>query len=217
VVDEERRLDRAFFEQSVLEVARQLIGCTIHSRLGGGKAAGRIVEAEAYADSTDLASHAARLKQGRVELMSGEPGHAYVYRSHGLHAMLNFVSEPIGRTSAVLIRALEPTVGIELMRRRRSLDKLELLCSGPGRLCQALGIALEDHGIDIVTSDRLWVEYGPAPVSISAGPRIGISKATGRPWRFFETGSRFVSAHRRGVPLNALTDVTGDTISAIQR
>jgi DNA-3-methyladenine glycosylase len=217
VVDQELRLERAFFEQPVLVVARQLIGCTIHTCLGGGETAGRIVEAEAYADATDLASHAARLKQGRVELMSGEPGHAYVYRSHGLHAMLNFVSEPRGKTAAILIRALEPTVGIELMRHRRRLEKLELLCAGPGRLCQALGITLEDHGIDVVTSDRLWAEDGPPPLSISAGPRIGISRATDRPWRFFETGSRFVSAHRRGVPLEALTDVSSDTISAADR
>jgi DNA-3-methyladenine glycosylase len=217
VADQEQRLNRAFFEQPVLEVARQLIGCAIHSCLGGGNTAGRIVEAEAYADASDLASHAARLKKGRVELMSGEPGQAYVYRSHGLHTMLNFVSEPKGQIAAVLIRALEPTEGIELMRQRRGLDKLELLCSGPGRVCQALGITLEEHGIDIVTSDRLWVGHGPPPESISAGTRIGISKSTERPWRFFETGSRFVSAHRRGIPLETPTVVAGDTISAAER
>jgi DNA-3-methyladenine glycosylase len=195
------RLDRSFYERPVLDVARELIGCSVISRLGGGCAAGRIVEAEAYADATDLASHAARLKRGRVESMAGTPGLTYLYRSHGIHAMLNVVAEPVGQPGAVLIRALEPTRGIDVMRQRRGLDLLESLCSGPGKLCKALGISLDDHGIDLVTSDLLWIELSSSTPAISVSGRIGISKDRDRPWRFFETESRFVSASRRGVPL----------------
>jgi DNA-3-methyladenine glycosylase len=195
------RLDRSFYERPVLDVARELIDCSVISRLGGGCTAGRIVEAEAYADATDLASHAARLKRGRVESMAGTPGFTYIYRSHGIHAMINVVAEPVGQTGAILIRALEPTVGIDLMRQRRALETLESLCSGPGKLCQALGISLDDHGIDLVTSDFLWIEHASLTPAISVSGRIGISKDRDRPWRFFETGSRFVSASRRGTPL----------------
>jgi DNA-3-methyladenine glycosylase len=195
------RHDRSFYERSVLDVARELIGCSVNSRLGGGCTAGRVVEAEAYADATDLASHAARLKRGRVESMAGTPGFTYVYRSHGIHAMLNVVAEPVDQTGAILIRALEPTDGIDLMRQRRGLEPLESLCSGPGKLCQALGISLDDHGIDLVTSDVLWIEPSCSTPAISVSGRIGISKDRDRLWRFSETGSRFVSASKRGVPL----------------
>ena len=133
--------------------------------------------------------------------MSGTPGSTYVYRSHGIHAMLNIVAEPRGRTGAVLIRALEPLHGIELMQERRGLMPLESLCSGPGKLCQALGISLDDHGIDLVTSELLWIEPSSSTPAISVSGRIGISKDRDRPWRFLETESRFVSASRRGVPL----------------
>lgn len=209
-----RRIPREFFAKPVLEVTRCLIGCTLRSRLGGAMTSGVIVEAEAYAGASDLASHAARLKRGGVLSMSGEPGIAYIYRSHGLHAMLNVVAEPAGRTAAVLIRAIEPLDGTDVMRQRRGVDKLELLCSGPGRLCQALGVRLEHHGIDVVTSDLLWLEVGLPPASISASGRIGISKATDRPWRFFETGCPFVSAHRRGMKIESLGTLTGDTINS---
>jgi DNA-3-methyladenine glycosylase len=202
-----RRLDRSFFSNPVVEVAKNLLGCVLRSNLGGVDTSGVIVEAEAYSDATDLASHAARLKRGGVLSMSGEPGITYIYRSHGIHTMLNFVSEPIDQSAAVLIRALEPVDGIEIMQRRRGVEKLKLLCSGPGRLCQALGIRLSDHGLDIVTSELLWVERGTPPLSISKSERIGISKARDRQWRFFVTGNEFVSARGR-VPS---TVVTGDS------
>jgi DNA-3-methyladenine glycosylase len=133
--------------------------------------------------------------------MWGEPGIAYVYRSYGIHAMLNVVTEPIGATGAVLIRALEPLTGIDLMRIRRGLDEDRLLCSGPGRLCQALGIGLDLHGIDLVTSDRLWTAPGESPRNVSTSGRIGISRGQEHPWRFWTTGSPHVSAHRRALLL----------------
>ena len=167
-----------------------------------------MVEAEAYADAADLASHAARLKRGRVESMAGSPGFTYVYRSHGIHTMLNVVAEPEGSTAAILIRALEPQCGISAMQERRGVDSVEALCSGPGKLCQALGISLDDHGIDLVTSEQLWIARGLSKPPISTGSRIGTSRDRDRMWRFFETGSRFVSAHRRGTPI----DLAGDTI-----
>jgi DNA-3-methyladenine glycosylase len=190
----------------VLSVAQDLIGCTIWSRLGGACAAGRIVEAEAYAGVSDLASHAARLKRGRVESMSGTPGFTYVYRSHGIHSMLNVVAELEGSTAAILIRALEPQIGIDVMRERRGLDAIEALCSGPGKLCQALGISLDDHQIDLVSSDQIWIEQRHSEPLISISGRIGISRDRERLWRFFETGSRFVSSHRRGAPIDRLSD-----------
>jgi DNA-3-methyladenine glycosylase len=195
------RLDRAFFARPTLEVARALLGCIVVAIGPDGETSGRIVEVEGYLDASDLASHAARLKRGRALVMSGPPGIAYVYRSMGLHAMLNVVTEPPGCTGAVLIRALEPLTGIDLMRARRGSDDVRLLCSGPGRLCQALGISLDDHGTDLSTSDRLWFAGGGGVNSVSVSSRIGISRATDVEWRFFVTGSRFVSAHRNGTVL----------------
>jgi DNA-3-methyladenine glycosylase len=194
------RLERDFFDRPTLEVARDLLGQIIVSVTWEGRTAGRIVETEAYLGSDDPASHAARLKQGRVEAMWGEPGIAYVYRSYGVHAMLNVVAKPEGQTGAVLIRALEPLEGIELMRLRRGTDRLTLLCSGPGRLCQALGIGLDVHGTDLVTSDRLWIAAGETAEDVSVSDRIGISRGQEHPWRFWVTGNPHVSAHRRAWP-----------------
>jgi DNA-3-methyladenine glycosylase len=191
------RLDRHFYTRSTLSVAQALLGQVIVSNTPEGCTAGRIVETEAYLGPDDPASHAARLKQGRVEAMWGEPGIAYVYRSYGVHAMLNVVSEPEGETGAVLIRALEPLVGIDLMRLRRGTQRLNHLCSGPGRLCQALGIGLDLHGTDLVTSDRLWIVRGETVEDVSSSGRIGISRGQEHPWRFWVTGNPHVSAHRR--------------------
>jgi DNA-3-methyladenine glycosylase len=192
------RLDRAFYARPTLTVARALLGCVLVSDRPDGRTSGRIVETEGYLGPDDPASHAARLRTGRVTAMWGPPGIAYVYRSYGLHAMLNAVAEPEGATGAVLIRALEPLEGIDLMRRRRGVEPEHLLCAGPGRLCQALGIVLADHGLDLVESDRLRIEPGPPPPAVSAGGRIGVGGGAELPWRFFATGSRYVSAHRRG-------------------
>ena len=196
----DERIGRDFYARPTLHVARDLLGQVVVSRTPDGQTAGRIVETEAYHGPDDPASHAARLKQGRVEAMWGEPGIAYIYRSYGIHAMLNVVTEPAGVTGAVLIRALEPLAGIELMQRRRGTDRLPLLCSGPGRLCQALGIALDWHGADLVTSDRLWIAPGEPAAEVSISRRIGISRGQEHPWRFWVTGSPHVSAHRRAWP-----------------
>jgi DNA-3-methyladenine glycosylase len=199
--DLETRLGRAFFARPTREVARDLLGQVVVSLTADGRTGGRIVETEAYLGVDDPASHAARLKRGRVEVMWGEPGIAYVYRSYGIHAMLNVVAEPEGETGAVLIRALEPVEGIALMQCRRGIGNEHLLCSGPGRLCQALGIGLDLHGTDLVTSRRLWIAPGEPVCDVLSSSRIGISRGTEHPWRFWEKGNRHVSAHRRGSPL----------------
>src|SRR5918997_1667672 len=167
-------LERAFYERPTVDVARDLLGQVLVSVTTEGRTAGRIVETEAYLGTDDPASHAARLRTGRVEAMWGEPGIAYVYRSYGIHAMLNVVTEPLGETGAVLIRALEPLIGIDVMRARREVDDERLLCSGPGKLCQALGIGLDLHGTDLVSSDTLWISPGQPARDISTSGRVGI-------------------------------------------
>ena len=199
--DLEAHLERAFYERATVDVAHALLGQVLVSVTSEGRTSGRIVETEAYLGADDPASHAARLRTGRVEAMWGEPGIAYVYRSYGIHAMLNVVTEPPGETGAVLIRALEPMIGIDLMRRRRGIEDERLLCSGPGKLCQALGIGLEMHGTDLVTSEKLWLSRGEPPRDVSTSGRIGISRGQAHPWRFWTTGNPHVSAHRRALSL----------------
>jgi DNA-3-methyladenine glycosylase len=183
-------LDPAFYGRPVVEVAQDLLGCVVTH----GGTAGVIVETEAYHDS-EPACHAFVGFTARTETLFGPPGMAYVYRSYGIHALLNAVCEPEGVGAAVLIRALEPLAGIELMRERRGLDRLEDLCSGPGKLTQALGIELSENGTDL---SRGPVRIGPpAPgweeVDYVAAPRVGITKAAELPWRFCATRSRSVS------------------------
>jgi DNA-3-methyladenine glycosylase len=171
----------------VHEVAPTLIGATLLVDGVGG----RIVEVEAY-DQEDPASHGYRGRTQRNASMFGPPGHAYVYRSYGVHWCLNLVCEDEGVASAVLIRALEPTHGIEHMRERRGLEAERLLCSGPGRLCQALAVTREHDGRPL---DRPPFEVLAAdkPVEVVAGPRIGITQAVELPWRYAEASSRFLS------------------------
>jgi DNA-3-methyladenine glycosylase len=175
------------FTRSVHEVAPELIGATLLVDGVGG----RIVEVEAY-DQEDPASHAYRGRTPRNASMFGPAGHAYVYRSYGIHWCLNLVCEGEGVPSAVLVRALEPTHGLDEMRKRRGLDDPRLLASGPGRLCQALGITREHDGLPL---DRPPFELHerPAPVEVVAGARVGITRATELPWRYAEAGSRFLS------------------------
>lgn len=175
------------FSASSVEVARQLIGACV--RIDG--VGGRIVETEAY-DREDPASHTFSGPTPRNAAMFGPPGHAYVYRSYGVHWCLNFVCREPGHGAGVLIRALEPIAGLDLMRQRRGLDDERLLCAGPGRLCQALAVTREHDGLPL---DAPPFELQPAerPVAVVVGPRIGISKAMEMPWRFGLAGSRFLS------------------------
>jgi DNA-3-methyladenine glycosylase len=182
-----KQLRRNFFARSVHEVAPELVGVTL---LFDG-AGGRIVEVEAY-DHEDPAAHGYRGKTERNASMFGPPGHAYVYRSYGIHWCLNFVCEGEGVASAVLIRALEPDKGLDEMRRRRGLDEQRLLCAGPGRLCQALGITRDHDGLPLDEPPFELLARTKQP-EIVTGPRIGITQAADRPWRYALAGSRFLS------------------------
>jgi DNA-3-methyladenine glycosylase len=176
-----------FFARSVHEVAPELIGAELYVDGVGGQ----IVEVEAY-DDGDPAAHGFRGKTERNASMFGPSGHAYVYRSYGIHWCLNFVCGEKGVPSAVLIRALGPTRGIEEMRARRGVVELRLLCSGPGRLCQALAITREHDGLAL-DQPPFELRARREPVELQAGPRIGITKAVERPWRYGLAGSRLVS------------------------
>ena len=183
--------DRAFFARPVLDVARDLVGWTVRH----GETAGVIVETEAYHES-EPACHAFVGVTPRTATLFGPPGVAYVYRSYGIHALLNAVCEPEGVGAAVLIRALEPLDGIDLMRDRRRMDRLEDLCSGPGKLSQALGIELTENGTDLLGAGPILLEPPGEDVAdrdLIASTRIGITKATELPWRFCASGSRSVS------------------------
>ena len=181
------RLHRRFFDRPVHEVARELIGATLLFRGTGGI----IVEVEAY-HHTDPAAHSYGGMTERNAVMFGPPGHVYVYRSYGIHWCANLVCEPEGSASAVLIRALQPTEGIAAMRRRRGLREQRLLCSGPGRLCQALGITRAQNGLAVDRPPFELLARSHAP-EIATGLRIGISKAADRPWRYGLAGSPYLS------------------------
>jgi DNA-3-methyladenine glycosylase len=179
---------RAFFQRSVHAVAPELIGAELYVDGVGGT----IVEVEAY-DHEDPAAHGyggRRTERNASMFLPG--GHAYVYRSYGIHWCLNFVCQDEGVASAVLIRAVEPTQGLEAMRARRRMDEPRLLMSGPGRLCQALGVTRDHDGLPL---DRAPFDLRPrrGEPELVVGPRIGITKAADRPWRYGLAGSRFLS------------------------
>jgi DNA-3-methyladenine glycosylase len=186
-------LPPSFYDRSVHAVARDLIGCTV----AHGETAGVIVETESY-HSDDEACHAFVGLTPRNRVLFGPPAHAYVYFSYGVHSLLNFVAEPEGEAAAVLIRALEPVDGIEAMRARRGTYRIEELCSGPGKLTQALDIGLELNGLSLQDGPIrvLARQDGWSAPRILSTERVGITKATELPWRFSAAGSRFVSRPR---------------------
>jgi DNA-3-methyladenine glycosylase len=180
-------LSRRFFARSVHDVAPDLIGVTLLVDGVGG----RIVEVEAY-DQEDPASHGFRGQTARNAVMFGAAGYAYVYRSYGIHWCLNFVCNEPGRAEAVLIRALEPTNGLDLMRARRGVSAERALCSGPGKLCQALGVTSDHDGLPLDEPPFELLPHTETP-PIVTGPRIGITRAADLPWRYGLEGSPFVS------------------------
>ena len=182
-----------FYARDVCTVARELIGCVVRH----GDCSGVIVETEAFHES-EPACHAFAGLTARTQTLFGPPGRAYVYRSYGIHALLNAVAEPEGVGAAALIRALEPLDGLELMRERRGISAIDQLCSGPGRLTQALGIGLEHNGSDLETGpvEILPRGTGTPPAQLARSRRIGITKAIDLEWRYSLAGSRFVSRPR---------------------
>lgn len=193
-------LPRSFYARDPITVARELVGKRLMRRAEEGFCAGTIVETEAYLSSRDAACHATRGMTRKNATMFGPPGHAYVYMIHAKWC-LNAVTEEVGLGSAVLIRAIEPLEGIELMRQRRGKERLLDLARGPARLCQALAVSKVHDGWDLTTGRELWIAEAATddlPLRVVRSPRIGISSATHRLLRFFALGNVYVSG-RRGI------------------
>jgi DNA-3-methyladenine glycosylase len=192
-------LPRDFYARDPATVARELLGKRLVRESAEGIAAGRIVEVEAYLSSRDPACHAHRGPSKKNATMFGPAGHAYVYMIHARWC-LNAVTESAGLGSAVLIRAIEPLAGIELMQLRRGREDHLDLARGPARLCQSLAVTREHDGWDLTLGRELWIaddlDLNGAPLAIARSPRIGISSATGRLLRFFVAGNRYVSGRR---------------------
>jgi DNA-3-methyladenine glycosylase len=189
-----RPLARSFFARDTVGVARALLGCVLETRIQGKTTSGRIVEVEAYVGPHDPAAHGyGNRRSARNASIFGPPGTLYVYFIYGMHWCCNAVTEREGYPAAVLLRALEPIEGMDVMRRRRGLDDVERLCSGPAKLCQALGI---DRRLDGASLRGPAIRVLPAihrPRRILAVPRIGIRRAADWPLRFLEEGSRWTS------------------------
>jgi len=191
----EKRFDRSFFEREVTQVAKELLGSYLHRRLGEVEFIGRIVETEAYHQS-DPASHSFRGMTERNKIMFGEAGFAYVYFTYGMHYCANVVCGFPGSAEAILLRALEPVKGLgEMYERREKAKKDTDLLSGPGKLCQAFAIGKEQNGIDLITSDELFLTRGKLRTDekIKITSRVGITVAVEKEWRFFIKDNPFVS------------------------
>ena len=190
------KLSRSFYEQNTIDVAKQLLGKYLVRKHPEGGAVGRIVETEAYVGPQDLACHASKGRTARTEVMFGPAGHAYVYFIYGFYNMLNLVTEAKDYPAAVLIRAVEPVDGIELMKERRQNGALRNLASGPGKLCQAFAVDRSLNGADL-RGDVLYVEDRGEPIpKFQATPRIGVDYAgkwKSKPYRFLVRGSGFIS------------------------
>jgi DNA-3-methyladenine glycosylase len=197
----DRVLPPAFYDQRVVVAARACIGKILVRRTEEGTTAGRIVEAEAYHGPEDLAAHSSGGKPTkRTEAMFGPPGHVYMFLLYGMHWAFNIVVGQIGIPHAILIRAIEPTEGLDLMAERRKMDASRReLTNGPGKLCAALALTGADYGVSL-TSEALHLERGRVRGSIGRSPRINVDYAgawASRPWRFYERGNRYVSVKPR--------------------
>lgn len=207
-----RKLRRSFFDRPTLVVAREVLGQVLVHRTPDGLAAGRIVEVEAYIGEDDPACHAAPGPTRRNRPLYGPPGFSYVYLNYGMHHLMNLVTEPEGSPAAVLVRALEPLEGIELMRRRRGINGSHVsdadLCRGPGNLSRALGITLAQNWLDL-EGDSLYLEdRGLRVGEVAWSPRIGIRVGTDRAWRCHVPASDAVSGPRRPSPVRVRTRTT---------
>jgi DNA-3-methyladenine glycosylase len=201
-----KKLPRNFYDRNTIDIAVDLLGCEIISTVGGVKSGGMIVETEAYRGPDDPACHAFVGQTRRNGVMFGPPGRLYVYFTYGNHYMLNVVCEPDGFPAAVLLRAVEPRYGIEIMRKRREIDELTNLCSGPGKLAKALGITISENNTDLLGS-KIFIR-GPSDggFDIAASPRIGIGERGHRKlWRFHISGNAHVSKGGRYVRENSHT------------
>lgn len=185
-------LPPGFYARPTLEVARDLLGCVLVHNSPEGCTAGRIVETEGYLPEIDPACHAYRGRTRRNEPMWGPPGRAYVYFTYGIHHCMNVVTEPDGVAAAVLIRALEPLVGLDIMSGRRNNRNLKLLCAGPGRLCQAMALESGLSGTSLQGPELLVLPGVPAGDVVST-TRIGISDGKDFPWRYYPAGNRWIS------------------------
>jgi DNA-3-methyladenine glycosylase len=194
-----RALPAAFFARDTRRVARELLGCILETRIGGVCAAGRIVEVEAYVGPHDPAAHGYGWRRTRRNnALFGPPGTCYVYFTYGAHWCANAVTERNGYPAAVLIRALEPLVGLEAMRRRRGVREAERLCAGPGRLCQALGIDGRLNGLPLTRPPIRILGRARRPKAIATGPRVGVSRGADWPLRYCEVGSPWLSRAAAG-------------------
>jgi DNA-3-methyladenine glycosylase len=199
-----KRLPREFFDRPSTQVAPKLLGCVLWHDSPDGLVAVRLTEVEAYQGASDPASHAYHGKTARNAVMFGEPGHVYVYFTYGMHFCVNLVCQPEGRAEAVLLRAGEVIEGVDLARLRRG-GKDRDLARGPGRLCQALGIDRSVDGADVCRPGSAFgigpaVAPSAAPPEICTGPRVGISRAADRPWRYWLAGDGHVSSYRSSKP-----------------
>ena len=192
-------MNHSFFRQDTVELARKLLGCLLVHRTPDGIAGGMIVETEAYVGAIDKACHAYRNRSERTEIMYHDGGYAYVYFIYGMHHCFNVVTGPEGEGNAVLIRALEPVIGLKLMQRRRNTKSLQNLCSGPGKVCLALDITKNEYGLDLCNADSPLhlIQYRHIPdAKIVASPRINVAyaeEAAAWPWRFYVKENPYVS------------------------
>lgn len=193
------KMNHSFFREDTVELARKLLGCLLVHRTPEGIAGGMIVETEAYVGAIDKACHAYRNRSERTEIMYHDGGYAYVYLIYGMHYCFNVVTGPEGEGNAVLVRALEPVIGIDLMCKRRKTNQLSNLCSGPGKVCQAMGITKDGYGLDLCdpASPLRLVRFRRIPDGqIASSPRINVAyaeEAASWPWRFYIKDNLYVS------------------------